>query len=91
MKALALSRDSDNVDATVYLLVSIATMNKRQGKLDEALELFLEALSLSEFTHEDLTRINVYSNLAQFYKNTGELDKARFILIELRNDRKDRF
>ncbi|PWH84857.1 histidine kinase dimerization/phosphoacceptor domain -containing protein [Brumimicrobium oceani] len=77
MKALALSRDSDNVDATVYLLVSIATMNKRQGKLDEALELFLEALSLSEFTHDDLTRINVYSNLAQFYKNTGELDKAK--------------
>jgi len=76
-KALKLSKSTDDVDASIHLLLSLAVTHKRSDELEKALELYLEVLDLSKRSKDELTKAVVYSNLGEFYKNIDDLDSAK--------------
>ncbi|WP_107040208.1 histidine kinase dimerization/phosphoacceptor domain -containing protein [Brumimicrobium mesophilum] len=77
IKALKLSKNTDDIESSIHLYVALAVMYKKADDLEKTAEMYKEALRLAELTNVGLVRANVYSNLAEFYKNSGKLDQAK--------------
>lgn len=95
---MIVSKDLNDADATIHILVSLASLYKLTDELEKSLELYFEALKLLEKTDELMTKLTVYSNLGGFYKATGNLDstkvyfdKANVLIEELDSDYKRSF
>src|SRR5690606_35075719 len=60
-KALEVSKNLNDTEATIHLLISLASMYKITDELDRSLGLYFEALKLSEKTDHLLTKATLYS------------------------------